>query len=64
VNDYGPSVGARLVSALLTLIFAAIVLSIVVDILKAIWPWLVGFGLLLVTGYVVLLRIRQRNTSW
>lgn len=44
-RDYRPSLSGRVVSWLWAAIFVLIALTIVVDLLKAIWPWLAGVGL-------------------
>ena len=67
MNDYqgpGPTFSGLIIRVLLLAVAAVIVLSIVVSVIKALWPWMVGLGLVAAAG-VALVRLRGRDsTRW
>lgn len=65
MSDNKPaSLATRLFRVCLLLLGAAIALNIAVDLLRCIWPWLLGAALITVAGWIAWRIYRQRSGGW
>jgi hypothetical protein len=55
---------AKLFRACLLIFGAMLILSMAVDVLRCIWPWLVGVGLVVLVVYVGWQVWRGRRNRW
>ena len=56
--------GQRIASVALVVLFVAVALTVAVDLLRQILPWLVVGAVLVGAGWLISLRIRQRRDRW
>jgi hypothetical protein len=67
MNSYNPTprnVGQRVTSAICILFFGAIALSLAVEMIKAILPWLIGLGVFGSAVALTVWRLKERNSRW
>lgn len=63
-GERGPSLGERFVSAALWLLVAVIALTMAVELLRGIWPWLFGLGFAVFIVIAVVGWLRTRARGW
>lgn len=67
MNSHDPTprnVGQRVTSAICILFFGAIAVSLAVEMIKAILPWLIGLGLIAGAVALTVWRLKERNSRW